>query len=240
MCKAVNVLGYFIDCSYPLFPNTQKKIINTLNPHSYCVAKRDEKFRDALKASDLLIPDGTGIVLAVRILKGRKIERIAGADMHLYLLKQAEEYGLKVFYMGASKETLSKIETRIHSEYPRIRCESYSPPYKSTFNKEDNRKMCEVINAFCPDILFVGMTAPKQEKWVHQNEKHIKAKVICSIGAVFDFYAGTVQRSSPFWINLGLEWLPRLLKQPKRLWRRNFVSTPIFIWDVFKAKLLGS
>ncbi len=93
------------------------------------------------------------------------------------------------------------------------------------------------INGFKPDILFVGMTAPKQEKWVYVNKEQIEAKVIVSIGAVFDFFAGTVKRSGPIWIKLGLEWLPRLVKEPRRLWKRNFVSTPLFLWDVLKAKI---
>ena len=80
------------------------------------------------------------------------------------------------------------------------------------------------------------MTAPKQEKWVYENQNQINANVITSIGAVFDFYAGTVKRSGAIWIKLGLEWLPRLLRDPKRLWKRNFISTPLFLWDVLKAK----
>ena len=97
--------------------------------------------------------------------------------------------------------------------------------------------MVEAVNAFQPDYLFVGMTAPKQEKWVYENRNKLNATLICSIGAVFDFYAGTVQRSSQFWISLGLEWFPRLLREPKRLWRRNFISTPRFIIDVLGMKL---
>ena len=83
------------------------------------------------------------------------------------------------------------------------------------------------------DVLFVGMTAPKQEKWAFTNRDRIPAGLICSIGAVFDFYAGTVKRSSPFWISIGLEWLPRLLREPKRLYKRVFVSGPAFLWDLF-------
>ena len=92
--------------------------------------------------------------------------------------------------------------------------------------------MVMAINNFKPDILFVGMTAPKQEKWVFVNKENIDANTIVSVGAVFDFYAGTVRRSSPFWIKLGLEWLPRFLREPKRLAKRNLVSTPKFILQV--------
>ena len=96
--------------------------------------------------------------------------------------------------------------------------------------------MCNHINSFKPDVLFVGMTAPKQEKWVYQYQNMLNVNNICSIGAVFDFYAGNIKRSSRFWISIGLEWLPRFLKEPKRLFYRNFVSTPKFILDVFWLK----
>ena len=99
--------------------------------------------------------------------------------------------------------------------------------------------MCEEVNAVKPDVLFVGMTAPKQEKWVLNNKENINATTIVSIGAVFDFYAGTIQRSSPFWINLGLEWLPRLVREPRRLFYRNFVSTPKFIFEILSFKIFG-
>ena len=208
----MQILGYEVKEAYPDFPVSQKKVINTINPHSYCVAKKDVEFREALQASDLLIPDGTGIVWAARVLKDKKIKRIAGADMHRYLLTQAQKHGLKVFYMGASEETLAKIEARIQHEYPAIQFRSYSPPYKPAFSEEDNRKIQEAINVFQPDILFVGMTAPKQEKWVHQNKDYLQAQVICSIGAVFDFYAGTVQRPGVFWQNWAWNGCPAFSK----------------------------
>ena len=214
------------------------RIINTINPHSYCESKNDTSFKNALINSDVLLPDGSGIVLATRILTGKKITKIAGADIHSYLLKEANRKGKKVFYLGALPTTLKLIENRIYKEFQNIQVASYSPPYKQKFTEEETSLMIAAVNAFCPDFLFVGMTAPKQEKWVHAHKNEINAKVITSIGAVFDFYAGTVKRSSPFWINLGLEWLPRLVREPKRLWKRNFISTPSFLWDMLKAKVL--
>ncbi len=216
---------------------SRKQIINTINPHSYCVSKEDPLFSKALKESDVLLPDGVGIVLASRFLLGKKIKKIAGADIHKHLLKYADLNKKKIFYLGASEETLELIDIRISREFPNIKVSNYSPPYKPEFSIEDSARMVKAVNAFNPDILFVGMTAPKQEKWVHINKNNLDAKVIVSIGAVFDFYAGTVKRSNPFWINLGLEWLPRLIREPKRLWKRNFISTPLFLLIIGKAKL---
>ena len=218
-------------------PIGKKCIINTINPHSFCEAKKDKVFTEALLSSDVLLPDGSGIVLATKILTGKKINKIAGADVHQYLLEQAHLKSQKVFYLGASENTLLLIAKRIKIEFSNVKMESYSPPYKPEFSEEDSKKMVEAVNNFKPQILFVGMTAPKQEKWVYTHKSQLDAKIICSIGAVFDFYAGTVKRPGKFWIQLGLEWFPRLLREPKRLWRRNFVSTPLFLWDVCLEKI---
>jgi N-acetylglucosaminyldiphosphoundecaprenol N-acetyl-beta-D-mannosaminyltransferase len=216
-----------------------KIIINTINPHSYCVARKDELFQNALKTSDFLLPDGIGIVLAARFLRGKRIQKIAGADLHEFLIKTANTQKLKVFYLGASEATLEKIKTRLNSEYSDISVETYSPPYKPVFSAEDNSEMITRVNAFAPDYLFVGMTAPKQEKWSFEHKDALNAKIICSIGAVFDFYAGTVKRPHRFWIKLGLEWFIRFAKEPRRLSERNLVSMPKFLWYVFIAKFTG-
>ena len=97
--------------------------------------------------------------------------------------------------------------------------------------------MLEKVNKFKPDVLFVGMTAPKQEKWAFENKNKLNANVICSIGAVFDFYAGTTKRPPRWMINLRMEWLGRLLKEPKRMWRRYILSTPVFFIDIVRYKL---
>jgi len=215
-----------------------KKIINTINPHSYVTANNDKEFQDALHSSDLLIPDGSGIVLAAAQINKKVIKKIAGADLHKFLLTKMDEKKGKVFYMGASQNTLDKIEERISLEYPNILTESYSPPFKPTFTDYENNTIVSKINKFDPDVLFIGMTAPKQEKWLNKYKGELNFTIASSIGAVFDFYAGTVERPSQFWLDLHLEWLPRLLKEPKRLWRRNFVSTPLFLIDILKFKLL--
>ena len=133
--------------------------------------------------------------------------------------------------------TLELIQRKMEREFPNIETAVYSPPFRTHFSEDDTRTMIQIVNDFQPDILFVGMTAPKQEKWVFDNQHFINVRVIASIGAVFDFYAGTVKRSGPIWIKLGLEWLPRLMREPKRLWRRNLISTPLFIIELIKEKL---
>lgn len=157
--------------------------------------------------------------------------------MHPHLLRLLNEQGGRCFYMGSSQDTLDKIQSRLLEEYPNIRAVFYSPPYKEHFSDKDNVEILAAIKYFKPDVLFVGLTAPKQEKWLQEHKDDIDASVLCCIGAVFDFYAGTVKRPSQFWLDIHLEWLPRLLNEPKRLWRRNFVSTPLFLWDLFLYKV---
>jgi N-acetylglucosaminyldiphosphoundecaprenol N-acetyl-beta-D-mannosaminyltransferase len=214
----------------------RKQIINTINPHSYVTAKRDGEFAEALRASDTLLPDGSGIVMAAKRIKGKKIRKIAGSDLHRHLLSELERKGGSVFYMGASRRTLDRIRERIAREYPSVKVGSHSPPFKPEFTEEENAEIIAKINAFGPDVLFVGMTAPKQEKWLHAHRDRLEFRTAACIGAVFDFYAGTVRRPSQFWIDLHLEWLPRLLREPRRLWKRNFVSTPLFLWEMLRCE----
>ena len=214
---------------------SKKKVVNTINPHSYVTAKKDAEFKLALQGSDVLIPDGSGIVLAAKIINGEKIIKIAGADLHQHLLGKLNMKGGSVFYMGASQETLDKIKARLFSDFPNINVGVYSPPFKESFNHNDNVKIIEKINSFKPDVLFIGMTAPKQEKWVHQNKEKLNFKVACSIGAVFDFYAGNTKRAPQWMIDFGLEWLHRSLLS-WRLAKRNFISNPIFIKDMMLEK----
>lgn len=214
-----------------------KTIINTINPHSYIVAKKDKLFQEALRESDILLPDGSGIVMAAKYINQDHIEKIAGMDLHNYLLELLNAKHGKCFYMGASIKTLNKIKKRLIREHPYIDAKFYSPPYTEQLSDEDNINILNAINEFKPDVLFIAMTAPKQEKWLKKHKDNIDANIMCSIGAVFDFYAGTVERSSQFFIDNHLEWLERLFREPRRLWKRSFISTPLFLWDMWLYKL---
>ena len=217
----------------------EHRIINTINPHSYCVAKKDLLFKKALQESDILLPDGIGIIWGMKILGNQKIKKIAGFDIYNYLMMYLNKKKGSCFFLGSSKETLSLIEKKTSKDFPNVTVDTFSPPFKNLFSDIENKTMCDKINKSNADILFVGMTAPKQEKWVYENKNKINVKIICSIGAVFDFYSGAKHRPSKFWINLGLEWFIRFLKEPKRLARRNFISTPKFIFEVLYLKFFG-
>lgn len=213
-----------------------KQLITTLNAHSFNILKQDPAFREALQASDRLLPDGISIVLALRWLKGKKIKKIAGDDLFQYEMQRVHEKGGKCFFLGSSDTTLSLIRERAKKEYPNIQMYSYSPPYKEEFTREESQIMIDLVNEVEPDVLFVGMTAPKQEKWAYEHFNQLRAGHVCCIGAVFDFYAGTVQRAPEWMIAAGMEWFYRLAREPKRMWKRYMVGNILFVTAMLIAK----
>lgn len=217
-----------------------KFLIDTVNAHSFVVAQSDPAFAESLLNADALLPDGISIVKACRWLKTKNapVEKIAGADLFAYEMEKLEEKGGTCFFLGSSPETLALIEKKATEVYPHIRVRTYSPPFMTAFTLEENRAMVEAVNTAAPELLWVGMTAPKQEKWLHEHWAELDIRCHAgAIGAVFDFFAGTVERAPQKWIDLGLEWLYRLIKEPRRTWRRYLVNNPKFLWLVLKEKL---
>ena len=224
-----------------------KLLINTINAHSFNTAKKDQLFAEALTNGDVLIPDGVSIVKACKWIKAKSQpkERIAGWDLFSFemekLERESEELRTKseeskiVMFMGSSLKVLDLIVKRAAVDYPHLKVVTYSPPYKPEFSDEDNKAIIDAINAANPDLLWIGMTAPKQEKWTysHWNELNIHCHV-GTIGAVFDFFAGTVERAPVWWQEHGLEWLYRLIKEPKRMWRRYIIGNSLFLWNMVK------
>ncbi|MFT4071756.1 MAG: WecB/TagA/CpsF family glycosyltransferase [Dysgonamonadaceae bacterium] len=208
----------------------RKMLINTINAHSYNTARKDHIFANALLGGDVLIPDGAGIVWAFKILRRETIQRIAGWDLFQFEMKKLNQKGGVCFFLGSSEKTLAKIKERASVVYPNIRLETYSPPYKPTFSDDDNFAMIEAVNKVNPDLLWIGMTAPKQEKWAFEHFDSLNVKGhIGTIGAVFDFFAGTIERAPIWWQENSLEWAYRLLKEPRRMWKRYIIGNAKFM-----------
>lgn len=206
------------------------------NPHSLVVAQQDSQFREALESASAVVADGVGCKWASALAGVSVGPRITGSDFFVSIMAQLNRTSGRAFLFGSSERVLAQLTERVRAEFPRVQVRSLSPPFKP-WTEAENRQMIGEIRAFNPDVLWVGMTAPKQEKWVAANRKQLHVPVIGSIGAVFDYYAGVTQRA-PQWIcNLGLEWLYRLPREPKRLWRRTFVSAPVFLWSVLLERL---
>lgn len=226
-----------------------KLLINTINAHSYNTARKDSLFAEALTNGDVLLPDGVSIVMACKWIKAKSLpkERIAGWDLFAFemekLERESEELRTKseeskiVMFMGSSQKVLDLIVKRAAEVYPHLKVVTYSPPYKPEFSDEDNKAIIDAIHAANPDLLWIGMTAPKQEKWTYSHWKELNIHChVGSIGAVFDFFAGTVKRAPMWWQEHGLEWLYRLLKEPKRMWRRYIIGNTLFLWNMVKEK----
>ena len=224
-----------------------KLLINTINAHSFNTAKKDQLFADALTNGDVLIPDGVSIVKACRWIKAKSQpkERIAGWDLFSFEMEKLEresevlrtksEESKRVMFMGSSQNVLDLIVKRAAVDYPHLKVVTYSPPYKPEFSDEDNRAIIDAIKNANPDLLWIGMTAPKQEKWTYSHWKELNIHChVGTIGAVFDFFAGTVERAPLWWQEHGLEWLCRLLKEPKRMWRRYIIGNTLFLWNMTK------
>ena len=226
-----------------------KLLINTINAHSYNTARKDSLFAEALTNGDVLLPDGVSIVMACKWIKAKSLpkERIAGWDLFAFEMEKLERESEKlrtkseeskiVMFMGSSQKVLDLIVKRAAEVYPHLKVVTYSPPYKTEFSDEDNKAIIDAIHAANPDLLWIGMTAPKQEKWTYSHWKELNIHChVGSIGAVFDFFAGTMKRAPMWWQDHGLEWLYRLLKEPKRMWRRYIIGNALFLWNMVKEK----
>jgi N-acetylglucosaminyldiphosphoundecaprenol N-acetyl-beta-D-mannosaminyltransferase len=213
----------------------KKFIINTISPNSYGISTKDSEFRKSLKDSDFLVLDGVYFALASILLRGKNIKKNQGPDLFYHFMERiSNQYG-KVFFLGASQQTLDKIKTKAELDYPNLSIGIYSPPYKAEFSIEETNKMVEEVNSFKPDVLFIGMTCPKQEKWSFKNKNKLNTKVICNIGAVFDWYAGNQKDIHPIWWKLRLGWLKRTIDRPEIL--KRYPSIGIFFCHLILALL---
>ncbi len=231
--KTTNILGYNVFSSSldVIDQNTNKVLINTFSPNSYGLAKTDTVFENALKNTDVLVLDGMGIAIGSLLIHGVNIKKIAGEDCFYFFMKLAHQNNWNVFFLGSTDTTLNKIKIRASKDYPNLNVAYYSPPYKEEFSEEDNELMVRKINAFKPDVLFIGLTAPKQEKWGYMHRDLVNARIISTIGNVFDWYAGNSKRPAKIWIKLRLEWFVRMFLRPE-IFRRNTKNQMKFFKDV--------
>lgn len=214
-------------------------MMNTISPNSYGVSTKDSIFEKALKTSDYLVLDGVYFAFSSLMLQGKNIKRNQGPDVFYHFIDRLNKQGDKAFFLGSSESTLQKIKSRAKNEYPNITVETHSPPFKPEFSAEENAVMVEKINAFAPDILFVGMTCPKQEKWAIEHRDQLKASLVICIGNVFDWFAGTQKAIHPIWFKLRIGWLVRIFLRPE-VFKRNIGNQMLFFWHVilifFKIK----
>jgi len=210
--------------------NKNVKIINCMNPHSFVVSKKDKIFQEALSSAYLNLIDGVGISSYLTLKKMIRINRITGYDLFENIISSNKP--LKFFFLGSTNQNLIKIKNRLSNENKNCSIKTYSPPFVDEFSEEENKKIISMINEFKPDFLFIGMTAPKQEKWSYLNKNKIDVSYVLNIGAVFDYYAGHFSRPFKIIRTIGLEWFVRIIHNP-RLWKRTLISIPLYSIYIF-------
>jgi N-acetylglucosaminyldiphosphoundecaprenol N-acetyl-beta-D-mannosaminyltransferase len=211
------------------------------NPHSLEIARQDALLHEAIMSADLVTPDGAGIVLASRLLEGRIPERVCGPDLFpqfcAYL--NSKRPGTRMFFLGSTEDNLGMLEQRFRADYPALDLRgSLSPPFRAEFSAAEDDALIDQVNASNAEILWLGLGAPKQEKWAHRHRDRLQVDLIGPIGGAFDWYTGRIALP-PLWMQrAGLQWLHRLAQEPGRLWRRN-LDSPIFLGRVL-AQRFGS
>lgn len=211
-----------------------------VNAHSAEVAHRDRSFMAALERSAMLVPDGASVTLVSRLMGGAIHERVTGPDIFFDLSQRLDAAGGRsVYYVGGSDGLLNELSRRHRELYPNLRIAGlHAPPFQREFTPEQVADVCARINAVRPDVVWVGLGAPKQEKWAQLAVSLLDAPLVGPIGAVFGFLGGT-ERMPPNWVlEAGLGWLYRLGQNPRRMWKRN-VDTPLFLWRAILERLVG-
>ncbi len=215
-------------------PDGRLRFVVNTGFHGLWVGSQDESFRQLLNSADLFTPDGIAPVLISR-LKGRSLRgRARGYDILREFFTRATRRGYSSFFLGDTEETLASLRARLEQEYPGHRIAgTLSPPFRPLTTEED-AEIVERINSARPDILWVGLGLPKQERWIAEHREVLRVPVAMGIGACFRFLAGTVA-PAPDWIGAaGLEWLWRFIHEPRKLWRRDLVEGPLFLLEVLK------
>lgn len=209
--------------------------ISYVNVHAVNLAQENQQFRSFLHSSLLNYCDGEGIRLGARILGSRLPERIVMTEWIHDVCELAQERGLRIFLLGGTESIIVKTSHAIGMTYPRIRISGHHHGYLTA---EDSDRVVSAINNTGTDILIVGMGMPLQEEWIAKYWDRLNVRLALNAGSCFDYLAG-VKRRCPGWMaDHGLEWLFRLMQEPRRLWKRYLIGNPLFILRVLRCRLM--
>jgi N-acetylglucosaminyldiphosphoundecaprenol N-acetyl-beta-D-mannosaminyltransferase len=240
------VLGSFIDA--PVWSVALQRIVGwtarresryvcICNVHSVVTASRDSAFGSVLNQADMATPDGAPVAWMLRRLGFAGQVRINGPDLMWRYCARAAETGQPMFLYGGSAETLELLQLRLLEQFPGLQfAGAYSPPFRPLTAAEDDA-VVERINASGASVVWVSLGCPKQELWMAAHRGRVRA-VMVGVGAAFDYHAGTLSRAPQWMQNIGLEWLHRLVSEPRRLWRRYLITNTLFIFGALKQLVL--
>lgn len=201
-------------------------------------AYKNEKLKKIYNSADIVTADGVPLLWASKWL-GKPIKgRVTGLDILPEFSKLAAEKGYRFFFLGAAPGVADKLGEVLIDEIPALKISgSYSPSYTESFSDEENQKMIKMINRSGTDVLWVGLTAPKQDLWIAEHFDKLNVNIAIGVGAAFDVVSGNIKRAPVFMQKAGFEWLYRLFKEPGRLTRRYLVEAPKFIPLIIKQKV---
>lgn len=236
-----------IDVDNLTLEETTEKIIRSIENQQFIVRedlnaakvvwlKKDIKLLEAIKNAEIINADGQSVVLASRLFNKPLKERVTGIDLMESLVKKAFEKKLKVFFFGAKEEVVKKVVEKYSTIYTNEIIAGYRNGY---FSKDEENAIVQSITDSNADILFVGMGSPAKEFFINTYRNDLKIPFIMGVGGSFDVVAGKVSRAPRWMQNAGLEWLYRFLQEPRRMWKRYLVTNSLFIYYMFKEKVLG-
>jgi N-acetylglucosaminyldiphosphoundecaprenol N-acetyl-beta-D-mannosaminyltransferase len=242
--KRVEILGVPVDCvtmsqavqwTETLLAEDKCHRIIAINPEKVIRANRDPQLLSHLWSGALLIPDGIGVVLAVRLLRQGKLQRVPGSELMPKLCELAASRGYSVFLLGASPDVLTRTTQGLQERFVGLNIVGVQHGF---VQDEDMPAVIAKINAVRPDMLFVALGSPKQELWMARYAPELRVKVCQGVGGTFDVIAGRVKRAPLVFRSMHLEWFYRLLSQPSRIFRQT--ALPMFVYQVLKNKFMRS
>jgi len=218
---------YFIAELLSLATNKQSSYVCISNVHMTIEAYNDKKFENIVNNANITTPDGMPLAKAIKYLYRIKQDRVAGMDLTSDIMRESEKNNFSIFVYGLSNETLSIFINKARKEFPKLNIQSYSPPFKE-LNPNEKEYISNKINNFNPNFVFVALGCPKQEKWMAEHKGKIDSCMI-GLGGALEVYAGVKNRAPQWMQNNSLEWLYRLIQDPKRLWKRYLYTNTLFI-----------
>jgi N-acetylglucosaminyldiphosphoundecaprenol N-acetyl-beta-D-mannosaminyltransferase len=244
--ERVNILGIRVGAiNMKQALDTIESWIARSQPHYVCVSsvhgvmesQRDKNLRRIHNAAGLVTPDGMPLVWLIRRQGFNHVERVYGPDLMLALCEHSVSKGYRHFFYGGVEGVPERLADSLRRRFPKLQIAgSYSPPFRPLTGEEDKQTV-QMINETNPDIVWVGLSTPKQERWMADHVHRLTAPVLIGVGAAFDFHSGRKKQAPPWMQRNGLEWLFRLVNEPQRLWRRYLVNNPLFVLLVLRQML---
>ena len=231
-------LDELLEVLHLIIQEHQRAIVAYVNVQAINLAQELGWFRNFINQSQVVFCDGFGVKWAARFLTGKVLQRFTPPDWFGYLAEMCAEYGFSMFFLGARQDVIEKAATVAQGKYPGLRLAGVQHGFfDKTPGSIENQALVARINALRPDILVVGFGMPVQEKWILENWDSLDVRIVLPVGAFFDYLTGDVVRAPRWMTDHGLEWLGRLLVEPRRLWKRYILGNPRFLWKILMQKL---